>query len=52
MDFQAREMDLEAQISKIVSWSLQVRKKGLLGLENLIDREKDPFVQKGLQLVD
>jgi chemotaxis protein MotA len=49
--FMPREMNLEAQISQIVSWSLQVRKKGLLGLENLIAREQDPFVQKGLQLL-
>jgi chemotaxis protein MotA len=49
--FRPREMNLEAQISQIVSWSLQVRRKGLLGLESLIDREKDPFVQKGLQLL-
>jgi chemotaxis protein MotA len=49
--FKPREMDLEAQISQIVGWSLQVRKKGLLGLESSIAREKDPFVQKGLQLL-
>ena len=49
--FRPRKMNLETQISQIVSWSLHVRRKGLLGLENLIDREKDPFVQKGLQLL-
>jgi chemotaxis protein MotA len=49
--FKPREMELEAQISQIVGWSLQVRKKGLLGLESSIAREKDPFVQKGLQLL-
>jgi chemotaxis protein MotA len=49
--FRPRKMNLEAQISQIVSWSLQVRKNGLLGLENMIDGEKDPFVQKGLQLL-
>jgi chemotaxis protein MotA len=49
--FRPREMNLEAQLAQIVSWSLQARKKGLLGLESSIAREKDPFVQKGLQLL-
>jgi chemotaxis protein MotA len=49
--FKLRKINLEAQITQVVSWSLQVRKKGLLGLEDLIDREKDPFIQKGLQLL-
>lgn len=49
--FRPRKTNLNAQISQIVSWSLQVRKKGLLGLESLIDSEKDLFVQKGLQLL-
>ena len=43
--------DLKAQINKIVSWSLLARKEGVLGLENEIPEEKDPFVQKGLQLL-
>jgi chemotaxis protein MotA len=49
--FMPQKRDLEAQISKIVSWSYQVRKKGLLALENQIDGEQDPFVEKGLQLL-
>lgn len=49
--YRPRKLNLEAQISRIVSWSLQVRRNGLLGLENLIEREQDPFVQKGLQLL-
>lgn len=46
-----KKMDLEAHISQVIVWSLQARKKGLLGLDSMIDREKDPFVRKGLQLV-
>ena len=38
-------------IAKIVEWSNIARKQGLLGLEPLIDRETDPFVKRGLQLV-
>lgn len=49
--FKPKELNHKAQIAQIVGWSLQVRKKGRLGLENLIDREEDPFVQKGLQLL-
>jgi chemotaxis protein MotA len=45
------KVNFEVQISRIVSWSLLVRKKGLLALDSLIDNEKDPFVKKGLQLL-
>jgi chemotaxis protein MotA len=38
-------------IAKIVEWSNIARKQGLLGLELIIDREPDDFVQKALQLV-
>lgn len=49
--FNPKKLGLEAQVSQIVNWSLQVRKKGLLGLESLVGREEDPFVKKGLQLL-
>jgi len=49
--FKPKKMDLEGQISQIVNWSLYARRKGLLGLESLIDGLEDPFVQKGLQLL-
>lgn len=38
-------------IAKIVDWSNIARKQGLLGLEPMIDRERDPFVRKALQLL-
>jgi chemotaxis protein MotA len=38
-------------ITKIVEWSNTARKQGLLGLEPLIAKESDAFVQKALQLV-
>jgi chemotaxis protein MotA len=44
-------MQGEALIAKIVEWSNIARKQGLLGLEPLADREQDPFVKRGLQLV-
>ncbi|MGH8202217.1 MAG: flagellar motor protein, partial [Steroidobacteraceae bacterium] len=43
--------DGKAIIAKIVDWSNTARKQGLLGLEPLIARESDGFVQKALQLV-
>jgi chemotaxis protein MotA len=49
--FKPEPMNLEAQIAQIVNWSNITRRKGLLGLENLMAREKDPFVHKGLQLL-
>jgi chemotaxis protein MotA len=49
--FKPPPMQSEALIKKIVEWSNIARKQGLLGLEPLIDREEDPFVQRGLQLV-
>ncbi len=44
-------LQAEALITKIVEWSNIARKQGLLGLEPLAEREEDPFVRRGLQLV-
>jgi chemotaxis protein MotA len=41
----------EALIVKLTAWSQLSRKQGLLGLESLLEDEKDPFLRKGLQLV-
>lgn len=41
----------EQLIRKIVEWSNIARKQGLLGLEPQIERERDDFVRKALQLV-
>jgi chemotaxis protein MotA len=38
-------------IKRMVEWSNVARKQGLLGLEPVIEKEKDEFVRKGLQLV-
>jgi chemotaxis protein MotA len=46
-----RKVNLSAQIDKVVSWSYLARKEGLLGLENAIPNEHDPFIKKGLQLL-
>lgn len=44
-------LDLQEQIEKIVDWSTQARRDGLLGLERHIDDEPDTFLRKGLQLL-
>ena len=46
-----REILLKNQIDKVVQWSSLARKEGLLGLEAIVDKEKDSFARKGLQLL-
>ncbi len=38
-------------IKLVVGWAKAARKQGLLGLENISEREKDRFSRKGLQLL-
>jgi chemotaxis protein MotA len=38
-------------VARMVEWSQVSRKQGLLGLESMLDDEKDEFIRKGLQLV-
>lgn len=42
---------LEDGIDKVINWSVRARKQGLLGLENLAEREPERFARKGLQLL-
>lgn len=49
--FLPKPINFRMQIEKIVKWSQLARKEGLLGLEDEIDKEKDSFVQKSLQLL-
>lgn len=44
-------LQLKKQIDKVVRWSSLARKEGLLGLESVIESEKDGFSKKGLQLL-
>ncbi len=48
---QPRKVLLQNQIDKVVKWSTLARKEGLLGLEIVVNGEKDPFAKKGLQLL-
>jgi chemotaxis protein MotA len=47
----SKEINLSEQIDKVVNWSHLARKEGLLGLENAISDENDPFIKKCLQLL-
>jgi len=47
----APTQNLQAQSEKLVGFSVLARKNGLLGLENQIDAEEDPFMRLGLQLL-
>jgi chemotaxis protein MotA len=49
--FKPPALDSAGLIRKMVEWSQLARKQGLLGLEPLLDVERDAFVRKGLQLV-
>jgi chemotaxis protein MotA len=43
--------DLNKAIRMLCDWSRLSRKEGLLGLENILESQKDPFTRKGLALV-
>ncbi len=49
--FKPPVIDFELFIGKIVNWSNVARREGLLGLEVIVDDEKDDFARKGLQLL-
>lgn len=40
-----------AAITQVVGWAFAARKQGVLGLEDLAEREPDAFARKGLQLL-
>jgi chemotaxis protein MotA len=44
-------LQAEQLIRKMVEWSNVARKQGLLGLEPVLNQERDDFVRKALQLV-
>lgn len=42
---------LDPTIKKLVDWSNIARKEGLLGLEDIAEKEPDLFIRKGMQLL-
>lgn len=43
--------NVKAAADKIINWSMTARKEGLLGLEAIVDAEKEYFSKKGLRLL-
>lgn len=43
--------EFNADIKKLTGWSRTTRKQGLLGLENVLEKESDSFTRKGLELI-
>ncbi len=48
---QPPKVDMKQQIRQIMDWSRRSRREGLLGLEKILESEKEPFRAKGLALV-
>lgn len=44
-------LPFEDGLRRLVNWSSTARKEGLLGLEQLVDREEDEFARKGLAML-
>ncbi|SMF36619.1 chemotaxis protein MotA [Alteromonadaceae bacterium Bs31] len=49
--FKPPRQQFKQGIGRVVGWAKSARKEGLLGLENIAEREKDAFSKKGLQLL-
>jgi len=45
------DLKVKRNIDKIIEWSEIARREGLLGLEQIVDDEKDAFAKKGLHLL-
>lgn len=46
-----QKINFSEQIELIIHWSYLARKEGLLGLEDSLPNEEDPFIKKSLQLL-
>jgi chemotaxis protein MotA len=44
-------VDVAGQIDRIAEWARQVRRGGLVSLEDIAARERDPFVRSGIQML-
>ena len=49
--FNPPRQNVRAAADKIINWSMTARKEGLLGLEAIVDAEKEYFSKKGLRLL-
>lgn len=44
-------VSIDDGIHKLLAWSIKARKEGLLGLEDIVSKERESFCKKGLQLL-
>jgi len=49
--FLPERIDFSTGQKKVQQWAAIARREGLLGIESLISKEKDPFMLKGLELL-
>ncbi|ACR11161.1 transporter, MotA/TolQ/ExbB proton channel family [Teredinibacter turnerae T7901] len=49
--FKPPRVQFKQGITRVVGWAKSARRDGLLGLENIAERERDKFCRKGLQLL-
>lgn len=49
--FRPSRQRLQPTIKKLIDWSNIARKEGLLGLEEIAEKEPDLFIRKGMQLL-
>ena len=49
--FKPPKLLLDESIQRIVKWSDISRRNGLLGLENVLSKEDDPFIRRGIQML-
>lgn len=49
--FKPPKLLLDESIQRIVKWSDISRRNGLLGLENVLSQEDDPFIRRGIQML-
>lgn len=49
--FRPPNAQFQKRLQQMVNWAKSVRKDGLLGLEHMVDLEKDTFARKGLKLL-
>jgi len=49
--FRPPRQQFKQGIARVVIWAKSARKEGLLGLENIAERERDKFSRKGLRLL-
>lgn len=45
------QLQFQQGITRVVNWAITARRDGLLGLENIAEKEKDPFSRKALQML-